>query len=455
MVLDTEVTVSLLDEALNAAQDGIFIYRKDSSILYANDAAINLCGIPREMFNDKRWTWKELQKEGFFYGEAALEALKVNQRVSTEFVNHLGIHMLCTATPILDEYNKACGVVTNVRDITCLFELQNDLREKNAQLKALKKLFFRCYATQNNFVCVSSKMRQIVQTIDRIALTDISVLLLGESGVGKSELAERIHNKSSRALHDLVVVNCGAIPPSLCEAEFFGYEKGAFTGANRTKKGLFEEAHGGTLILDEIAELPLMMQVKLLRVLQNGKIKRVGSQKEMDVDVRIVAATNQNIREKVKEGTFREDLYHRINVITLYIPPLRERPEDVKQLLTYFLANANAKYGLNKTMSPSLVAEFEKYDWPGNSREMEHLIVRMVILSTMDEIGCEYLPEDFNKLVVDEDMPLIPLEGAVAQAEKALLIRAKRQLGSTRKMAEVLKVSHVTIARKLREYGIE
>lgn len=456
MALDKEITASLLDDALNAAQDGIFIYRKDSTILYANEAALSLCGIPKVMFKGKRWTWRELQQAGFFYGEAALEALKEKQRISTEFVNHLGIHLLCTATPILDDDGEVCRVVTNVRDITSLFELQNELIEKRAQLSSLKERFeHRQVMQKKNFVHASPKMRQLVETIDRVALTGISVLLLGDSGVGKSELAERIHKKSRRTLHELVVVNCGAIPPSLCEAEFFGYEKGAFTGADSTKKGLFEEANGSTLILDEIGELPLTMQVKLLRVLQEGKVKRLGSQKELTVNVRLVAATNQNIRERVKAGTFREDLYHRINVITLNIPPLRERPEDVKHLLTYFLARANAKYGLNKTMSPELVSRLEEYDWPGNSREMEHLIERMVVLSTTDGIGCEYLPEDFHRAVVDENMALIPLEAATTQAEKALLIRAKCRLGSTRKMAEVLKVSHVTIARKLRKYNIE
>ncbi|MDL2314261.1 sigma 54-interacting transcriptional regulator [Desulfovibrio sp. OttesenSCG-928-C14] len=456
MIQDPEISVSLLDDALNAAQDGIFIYRKDSSILYANKAALSLCGIPTGMFNGRRYTWKELQEAGFFYGEAALEALKGKQRVSTEFVNHLGIHLLCTATPILDDEGEVCRVVTNVRDITSLFELQSELTEKRAQLNSLKEELGYCESMQKKkFVHSSPKMRQLVATIDRIALTGISVLLLGDSGVGKSELAERIHKKSNRAAQKLVVVNCGAIPPSLCEAEFFGYEKGAFTGADSTKKGLFEEANGGTLILDEIGELPLTMQVKLLRVLQDGKVKRLGNQKEFTVDVRLVAATNQNLRERVKEGTFREDLYHRINVITLCIPPLRERPEDVKHLLAYFLARANGKYGMNKTMSPLLVSRLEEYDWPGNSREMEHLIERMVVLCTTDEIGCEYLSDEFNRSAVDDDMALLPLKVAAAQAEKALLMRAKCQLGSTRKMAEALKVSHVTIARKISEYGIE
>ncbi len=456
MMVDAELSVELLDDALNAAQDGIFIYRKDSTILYANEASFNLCGIPRDMFKARRWTWRELQQAGFFYGEAALDALKSGQRVSTEFVNHLGIHLLCTATPILDKEGEVCRVVTNVRDITSLFELQNELREKRAQLTSLRKeLVRRQGIADKRFVHAGPRMRRIVETIDRVAPTDVSVLLLGDSGVGKSELAERIHRKSGRAAQKLVVVNCGAIPPSLCEAEFFGYEKGAFTGAERARNGLFEEANGGTLILDEIGELPLPIQVKLLRVLQEGKLKRLGSQKEISVNVRIVAATNQNIREKVRKGEFREDLYHRINVITLVIPPLRERPEDVPHLLTYFLSRANAKYGQNKTMSPALVSRLEPYDWPGNSREMEHLIERMVVLSTTDEMGCEYLPEDFQKGAQDDEAPLLPLAEACAQAEKDLLIRAKVRLGSTRRMAEALKVSHVTIARKLHEYGIE
>ncbi|MBR3881187.1 MAG: sigma 54-interacting transcriptional regulator [Mailhella sp.] len=452
---ENEISTRLLTEALNAALDGICIYRTDSSILYANDALLNLVGLPREVLNSRCWTWEELHEAGYFFGGAAPEALRSGERVTTEFESRIGIRILSTATPLYNEQGKLCGVVSNVRDITTLFELQKELQEKKKLLSFAKRELARQNGYRDKrFISASPKMRQIVTIIDRIAPTDISLLLLGESGVGKSELARRAHIKSSRADKPLVEINCGAIPPTLCEAEFFGYEKGAYTGADRARKGLFEEANGGTLILDEIGELSPMMQVKLLRVLQEGKIKRIGSHKEIDIDVRIVAATNQNLQENVKRGTFREDLYHRLNIITLTLPPLRERKEDIKEMLYYFLARANAKYGFQKTMSAKLVLELESYDWPGNSREMENLLERMVVLSATDEIGVEYLPDGFQKNAEADELPLTTLEEACRQAEISLLKRAKRQLGSTRKMAKVLEVSHVTISRKLREYKV-
>ena len=455
MILGNEITVSLLDNALNAALDGICIYRQDSSLLYVNDALLKICGIPKDVLLSRRWTWNELHEAGYFYGGAALEALKTGKRVTTDFVTRPDVHVLSTATPLIDENGKTYGVVSNVRNITNLFELQKELSEKKEQLDSLKKeLQQQKSLLKKSFISVSPKMRQIVEIVDRIAPTEITVILLGESGVGKSELAERIHRKSPRADKTLLVINCGAIPPSLCEAEFFGYERGAFTGADRAKKGLFEEANNGTLVLDEIGELPLMMQVKLLRVLQEGKVRRIGSHKEISVNVRIVAATNQNIQEMVQQGKFREDLYHRLNIITLNIPPLRERRDDIKRMIPYFLARANVKYNLKKTMSPQCVTELEAYGWPGNSREMEHLIERMVVLSSTDVIGVEYLPEDFQHSFIKEDIQLTTLEEASRQAERTLLMQAKQQLKSLRKMAKVLGVSHVTISRKLREYGL-
>ncbi len=450
-----ELSFELLDTALNAAQDGIFIYKKDSRVLYANKSAFELCGLDKNLTIGK--TWRELERAGYFHGEAALTCIRSKRRVSAEFTNRIGRHLLSTATPVFDSEGKLQFVVTNLRDITNLFELQRELAERKQQLNKVKKKLDKLQNQQGkDFVYASSRMRKILETLDRVACTDVSVLLLGESGVGKSELAERIHRNSGRSSGSLIVVNCGAIPPSLCEAEFFGYEKGAFTGAEQTKPGIFECADGGTLVLDEIGELSLSIQVKLLRVLQEGRVKRLGSQREVPVNVRLVAATNQNIKDMVAAGTFREDLYHRINVIQFFIPPLRERPEDVKRLLSYFLARYNRKYGMAKTMSPQLVSALERYSWPGNSREMAHLIERMVVLSTTEEMTCEYLPEELGETSPGASRQvLVSLEEAVKNAERELLRAARQQLGNTRNMAKVLNVSHVTVARKLKQYGIE
>lgn len=455
MIATDNLSPVFFNEALNAAQDGIFIYAKDTTVLYVNDAGCRLCGLEPDMFRERKWKWNELADAGYFYGGAAPDALRLGRRISTEFTNHKGLRLLCTASPILDSAGCPYLVVTNLRDITMLTELREELRRKKQQIDTLKDELGTLHAMQNTeFVHESPNMRQIVRVLERVAPTDMPVLILGDSGVGKSALARRLHDKSARADKNYVVANCGAIPPSLCEAEFFGYEKGAFTGASRAHKGLFEEAHGGTLFLDEIGELPPSIQPKLLRVLQEGRIKRLGAQREISVDVRLVAATNQDLRLAVSEGRFRTDLFHRINAITVAVPPLRERPEDVRRLLAYFLGRFNRKYTQRKTFSPRLLAALEAYSWPGNAREMEHLVEKMVVLSTTPEMGCEYLPSEVQGPAVPAEGPLETLAGACARAERDLLTAAAERYPSTRRMAEALGVSHVTVARKLKQYGI-
>ncbi len=438
---------------LDAAQDGIFIYDKNLVMLYANSSAVALCGL--EGVASVGSEWHNLKQAGYFKGDAAPNAAHYKKRFSSEFVNDIGRHLLCTATPVLDAQGELRFVVSNVRDVTNLIELRAELDDRNRQLSKVRKTLDILQGRQhNNFVYASGRMNNILETIERVAHTDVSVFLLGESGVGKTRLAERIHKLSARSSGNLMVVNCGAIPSTLCEAEFFGYEKGAFTGADRATPGLFESATGGTLVLDEIGELDLAMQVKLLRVLQERRVKRLGSQREIPVDFRIVAATNRDIKEMVATRKFREDLYHRLNVVQIYIPPLRERPEDIKCLLSHFLSFYNAKYGMDKTMLPQLVATLERYSWPGNSREMAHLIERLVVISATDELDCEYLPEEIRKGRGTSNLCLEPLREAAEAAERTLLQAARDQLGNTRNMARVLQVSHVTVARKMRRYGI-
>lgn len=448
-----ELSMELLQLALSASYDGIVIFNKETRIVYANDKALELNGLTREQALGK--TWKELEETGHFHGNAALEALRTRSPCSSEFVNQLGYHLLSTSTPILDGNGEVSFCISNLRDMSRLAELQRKLADRKEQLTKLRSKLNELQShREKKFIYASLPLRKLISTLDRIAPTDVSVLLLGESGVGKSAVAERIHSRSTRSSGPLLVVNCGAIPVSLCEAEFFGYERGAFTGADRARPGIFESADNGTLVLDEIGELAPDIQVKLLRVLQNGKVKRLGSQKEISVNIRLIAATNQNLKKMVASGKFREDLYYRINIVNFTIAPLRERPDDVKQLITYFLDYYNAKYGVHKTMSPKLVAELEHYSWPGNTREMAHLIERMVVLSQSDVIDCEYLPDNVGTNSGNGQTVIVPLKEAVEETERKLLMAARKQFGNTRNMAKALRVSHATVARKLKEYGI-
>lgn len=449
------LSLETLCTVLDRASDGIFIYNNELRTVYCNYAALSFFGMDTSEIALCR-TWDELKSAGFFFGDAAPTALRQKKRCASEFVNRIGRHLLCIATPVLDEQREVIFVVSNVRDITDFIKTRQELSEHKQQLRKIKKtLNLQQHKQNNDFVYCSPQMNKIMETIERAARTDVSVFLLGESGVGKSELAKHIHKLSARSKGRLVVTNCGAIPPTLCEAEFFGYEKGAFTGADKATPGLFESAEGGTLVLDEIGELDPVMQVKLLRVLQENRVKRLGSQQEIPINVRIIAATNQNIKQMIYTKQFRDDLYHRLNVVQISIPPLRERPTDIRFLLYYFLSHYNAKYDMSKTMSPKLVAALERYSWPGNSREMAHLIERLVVLSTSDEMGCEYLPEEIQEDTCDKyGVRLTSLENATQEAERELLQAARERLGDTRSMARVLKVSHVTVARKLKQYGI-
>lgn len=245
----------------------------------------------------------------------------------------------------------------------------------------------------------SKQIIDIVDTIKTVAPTTATVLLTGESGVGKEVFAKAIHELSDRKDKPFIKLNCAAIPEELLESELFGYEKGAFTGANSTKKGKFELADGGTIFLDEIGDMPLLLQSKILRVLQEKEIERLGSSKPIKIDVRIIAATNKNLEKMVYEGTFREDLFYRLNVVSIYIPPLRERKEDIQLLIIYFLEKFNKIYGKDITISYQLLNALVDFDWPGNVRQLQNTIERMVILAKSSRLDLDDLPIDIkNKL---------------------------------------------------------
>ncbi len=268
-----------------------------------------------------------------------------------------------------------------------------DLEEKNRRLR--EKIFGKIRLTG-----ISPAIRQIRDLISKVASTDTTVLIQGESGVGKEVVAKLIHINSKRVNEAFVEVNCAAIPETLIEAELFGYEKGAFTDAHTLKKGKLEIAHKGTLFLDEIGDLSLKAQAKILRVLQEKKFERIGGTKSIEIDVRIIAATNKNLLEEIKKGTFREDLYYRLNVFPIYIPPLRERKEDIPILVEEFLEEMALKTGLGrKKISQEVMEAFIKYDWPGNVRELKNFIERLVIISSGEEITYEDLPQDFKYLI--------------------------------------------------------
>lgn len=303
----------------------------------------------------------------------------------------------------------------------------------------------------------SEKMKAVMELVNKVSFVDSTLLILGKTGVGKSHIANIIHQYSHRSSMQFATVNCSAIPESLIEAELFGYTAGSFTGGHKNgKQGIFQSVSGGTIFLDEVGEIPFHLQAKLLEVIQENQIRPIGSTQSIPVDVRIIAATNQDLEEMVEKKLFREDLYYRLNVVPIHIPPLSERKEDVEVLITQFLGTFNKKYEKQKVFSPEVINAFYQYDWPGNIRELENMIERLFVTTEGSVISLKDLPKklsnldtDFNK---ETQIPsLLPLKEAKRLFEKELISKAFNIYQNTYKVAEVLQVNQSTIARKVKE----
>lgn len=373
-----------------------------------------------------------------------------------------GNEIFLTGTPVFDRHGKIVREVVNIRDITELKSLEDQI----------KKVTTICPDPWNEaadeegnafqgIVAESPSMRRLLDLVLRVSRVDSTVLLQGESGVGKDVVARLVHRLSERREDPFVSVNCGAIPESLLESEFFGYEKGAFTSAARTgKAGLFEQANGGVLFLDEVGELPLNLQVKLLKVLQDRRCRRLGGTRGIDLDMRIIAATNQNLRKLVSEGSFRMDLFYRLHVVPIEIAPLRERQEDILPLALMFLNHFNRKYDASRTLGHELMSVLEDHDWPGNVRELQNLVERLVVTAHEDVLCVKHLPSSIIK-GSGPDSPAFRLPGSLnlknarEAVEREVIREAMARAGNTRQAAKLLGVDHSTVVRKAQRYGID
>ena len=458
-MIDAESLIKMLE----LSYDGIWITDGNGKVLFSNSANASLLGVDRADLEGR--TTQELLEKKVFSDSVILPAIEKKTQQSKVCYNYnTQVTVLATATPLLDSDGNVEFVFNNVRDITDLNNIKDSLHDKDEiirlQNQQLEDMKMRLGIGLDTIVAKSKGFHDVVELALRVGCFDGStVLILGESGTGKELIAELVVQNSPRKNKPFVQVNCGAIPENLVESELFGYEKGAFTGADtRGHKGLFETANGGTIFLDEIGDLPLHMQVKLLRVLQQKKIKRVGGTQQIDLDVRVIAATNKNLEEMVKNGTFREDLYYRLNVVSLNIPPLRERVEDIVPLVNHFLAVINQKYQTNKSFLYDTIDAFENYSWPGNVRELENVLENLVITTPGDVIALKNLPQKFQDSVpdrvplhstVDAGDEIHPLRETMDRIEYDLINLAIQQCGSVRKAAAALKVNPSTIVRKL------
>ncbi len=448
-----------LQAILDSMHDGIWVIDNQGMTLHVNKAMKRIANIEPSEVIGKHVT--DPITEGAFSSAVTLSALK-QKKVVTMFDDYAcGTRCLNTSTPIFNAKGEVWRVVASIRDMTELEELQRRLVEAEMEVRSYRGQLRNIQEdTPSDIVANSKLMYQCVHDLKRAAKSPSGVLLFGETGTGKTLAASYIHKQSPRSKFPFITVNCAAIPHTLLESELFGYEKGAFSGANLSgKKGYFELADKGTLLLDEVGELPLNMQAKLLHVLDNQMFHKVGGEKTIKVDVRIVAATNKPLDKMVKSGEFREDLYYRLNFLNVTIPPLREHAEDIAELAFTFLEKACRKNGQSKTFSPKVLRCFAAHNWPGNVRELKACVEFLVVMAEGNIINISDLPPHILNLTslkehYHGDEEFGGLKEAVKNVERNMIRQALVQTGSTHKAAKILGISQSSVVRKARQLGI-
>jgi len=452
-----EHNYQLFKAIFESSYDGIFVTNSQGTTIGANKAYERITGIKASDVLGKNI--RDLEKNGMFTPIVTPTILQTQKSLTIIQKFKTGKHAIITGNPVFNDNGELIYIITNVRDITELNNLKHELK-KAAELTERYENELSLLRIHNqkhhDIIAESAKMKQVITSALQVARFDTTVLILGKSGVGKEIIAKLIHSSSLRSNHPFIKINCGAISPTLLESELFGYEAGAFTGAlSKGKLGLFEVAHQGTLFLDEIGELPQDLQVKLLRVLQEQEIYRVGSVTPKKVDVRILAATNQDLEALVEKGKFRADLYYRLNVVPIEIPSLKERREDIIPLLRHFCEQYNTQHNMQKYFSPQIIEILENYSWPGNVRELKNVVERLIIMSPEDELLPKHLPNNIRNCEKENANininKILPLKQALSEVEEKLILMAHETCGSTRKMAALLGVSQSTIVRRLRE----
>lgn len=444
-------------EIIDSIYTDVIITDAEGIIIYANNSTKYWFDMEKEAIIGK--SVLELEKQKVFSPSVTRKVLETGKKQTLVQTTNHQRKLLVTGNIIYDENQNLKYVVCYSQDITEFEKLKSYVHKVEGELVDIKKKLHDLrhrQATDTQIIVKSKQVEQIMSIMDRIAGTDATVLFTGESGVGKSLFAEQLHQKSGRD-GKFIPINCSTIPESLIESELFGYKAGSFTGASQEGKvGFVEQAEGGTLFLDEIGELPIEVQAKLLMLIQNKTFYRVGDSEPRKVDFRLVAATNVNIEEQIKNGRFREDLYFRLSVIHLSIPPLRERQEDLLSLIIKFMDVFNTRYDDHKELTHETIDHLLRYTWPGNVRELSNAIERLVLTIDEDIILPEHLPENIK---MAQSVPFYPigqqsLPEIVEETEIRVLKQAREHCKSTTEMAAYLGVSQPTIVRKLQKYQL-
>jgi len=450
-----------LNSVLDVLSDGIYISDREGNTLKVNTMYERLIGLKKEDLEGRRV--QDLVAEGVFDVVLNPQIVRTGQPATSVQTTKKGQKLILSGHPIFDADGRVALVVTFVRDVTVMSQLRDEIASQKKLLEQLRSNVQHINEERiQRFPLNRFKSRAMVQLnrlIEKVAATDTTVLLLGETGVGKEFFARSIHRSSPRVDKTFFKLDCTTIPENLIESELFGYAAGAFSGASaKGKPGLCEMADQGTLFLDEIGELPLGMQGKLLRLLQDQEIIPVGATRVRKVNVRIIAATNRDLEKEIEQGRFRSDLYYRLRVAVVNIPPLRERPEDIMPLAGYFLEKYASKYRKERRFGPGVEEIFKRHGWPGNIRELENLIESLVVTSDRPvvegpDLGSCMLPEAHDRkrnlyeTLAGSDKSLKQI---VRDLEREILQGALEHHGSMAKVAEILKTDRSTIFRKLR-----
>jgi len=440
--------------------DPIFVTDASGNVLLTNSAAAYSMDIaPGKMLQSNVI---DLVEKGYYSMTNVTETVKHKKTISGTIKTKLGVEYISTSTPVFDKDGSVTLVITYARPLASTG--QKNVKEQSAQEERRKREvdYLRSYVFDQDLVVAESRnMQKVLLTAHAVAQTDSTVVLYGETGTGKDILAKYIHKNSKRANEAFIATNCATLNESLVESELFGYERGAFTGAlSEGKIGLFAAANRGTLFLDEIAELPFSLQAKLLRVLETGAIRRIGSNIEEKSDFRLIAATHRDLKKMVDDGTFRYDLYYRLNVVPINIPPLRERHEDILALAAMFVKEYNKKYSADFKLDPETLKSFQEYNWPGNVRELRNVIERNIIINlhNYDEENLSVMPHlpsnEHGDINIFKALGLEgPLKDVMKKVEEQYVRLALKDTGGkVGKAAEKLGIYRTVLYRKLKEY---
>lgn len=458
-----------LETIIRSSYDGIIITDSKGNVTKINQSLLRVTDLDEDFFIGKNTD--DLYRQGVFSFEAVAKRARVGKNTITGLqIINTGKEVMVTSTPILDDEGNVTRVVTNVRDMSDIINLQEQLVQSKELSKHLWTEFNKLLEDDlrsHELISRNPIMHQLLELTRRVAGSDATVLIQGESGVGKEVFAKLVHFWSKRK-GTFIKLNCSALPSHLLESELFGYTKGAFTGANvEGKSGFFERADGGTLFLDEVEDLPLELQGKFLRVLQDGEFTRLGGTKVIKVDARLIAASNKDLTRMVAEGKFRQDLYYRLLVVPILVPPLRERKEDIPLLIEFFLTKFNDKYQTNKILAPQLIRKLVENDWPGNIRELKNVLERIVLTSSDELISKvpfmeskEILNQEtdetnhINLLESGQAEATLLLKPAVEKIEKELLVKAIQECNNSRMIGKMLGISHTSVLKKLKKYNL-